>query len=323
MSSIPTSSPSLPSGWTGGVCELTHWGVIRAVGTDAVSFLHNQLTHDFALLRPDQARLCGYCNPKGRLLASFIGIRRSDDEVLLICSRDVLAATLKRLSMFVLRAKVKLSDASDQWRLEGWVGDALHTLAKPDTEADLQRPWQKRSVADADLITLYPALGQARALRLIDLTGTSHIPITPPFMALDDWKALEVLSGVVLIQAETTEAFVPQMINYESVDGVSFKKGCYPGQEVVARSQFRGAIKRRGQLFWSPQALAPGAELFTANDLSQPAGTVAQSAPWQGQHVVFASIQMNALEASSSSLQDARGHPLTHLPLPYPLRDDL
>jgi len=112
-----------------GITPLTHLGVIRAQGDEAAKFLHGQLTQDFALLGPQQARLAAYLSPKGRMLASFIGCQRSATEVLLVCSRDLLAATLKRLSMFVLRTKVKLTDASDEFALYGLAGDALISIA--------------------------------------------------------------------------------------------------------------------------------------------------------------------------------------------------
>lgn len=314
MTTSSLATLDLPSGFAGGVCELPYLSVLQADGPDAISFLHSQLTHDFALLRPEQARLCGYCSPKGRLLASFIGFKRSAEQVWLVCSSDVAAATLKRLSMFVLRAKVRLSDVTAQCPVRGVVGQALQHW---EPAADLI-PWQHRSTAGGDLVTLYPALGQPRALWVSD--GE-----TPPLpaLSLDDWQGLDVLSGIAQVQSATADAFVPQMINYESVDGVSFKKGCYPGQEVVARSQFRGAIKRRGQLYACDVPLAAGTELFLSSDTTQPAGIVAQSALWGGRTVLIASVQLTAVESADAILQDAQGHALTALPLPYDLRHDL
>jgi folate-binding protein YgfZ len=314
ITSQALTSPPLPEHFMGGLCELPHLGVLQAEGPDAVSFLHNQLTHDFALLPPGQARLCGYCSPKGRMLASFTGFKQGPEKVLLVCARDVLPATLKRLSMFVLRAKVRLSDVSAELPVYGFAGPALAAWAgdRPLT------PWQHHTMDGGDLITLYPALGQARALWLGSGQSTGL-----PALALDDWLGLEVLSGIAQVQSATVDAFVPQMLNYESVDGVSFKKGCYPGQEVVARSQFRGAIKRRAQLFQSEVPLPVGTELFLPQDPAQPAGLVAQSAVWAGQHVLIASVQRSALDATDTHLQDAQGHRVSLLPLPYPLRDDL
>src|SRR3954465_7551862 len=108
-----------------GVTPLPHLGVIRAHGEEAASFLHNQLTQDFNQLGPGEARLAAFCNAKGRMLASFVAFRRAPDEILLVCSRDLLAATLKRLSMFVLRAKARLSDASADFALHGIAGETL------------------------------------------------------------------------------------------------------------------------------------------------------------------------------------------------------
>src|SRR3954469_20273774 len=142
-----------------GVVSLPHLGVIRAQGEDAAKFLHGQLTQDFALLGPTEARLAAFCNAKGRMLASFVAFRRAPDEILLVCSRDVLPATLKRLSMFVLRAKAKLSDASAEFALHGIAGETLKTLW-PGARA----PWALAESGAAHLVQLYPADGQPRAL---------------------------------------------------------------------------------------------------------------------------------------------------------------
>ena len=142
-----------------GVAALPHLGVIRVQGEEAAKFLQGQLTQDFVLLRPDQARLAAFCTAKGRVIASFIGIRPQPELILLVCSRDILAPTLKRLSMFVLRAKAKLTDATAEFSLYGLAGDALAPLP-----ASLNEPWSKADVGAAQAIALYPADGQRRAL---------------------------------------------------------------------------------------------------------------------------------------------------------------
>jgi len=142
-----------------GVCALPHLGVISAVGEEAARFLHNQLTQDFALMGEHEARLAGFCTAKGRMLASFIGIKRSPAEVLLVTSADLLAPTLKRLSMFVLRAKVKMSDASSQWQLLGLAGQAATAAL-----GDVTQPWGVRRDDAASILRLYPADGVPRAL---------------------------------------------------------------------------------------------------------------------------------------------------------------
>ena len=295
-----------------GITPLTHLGVIRAQGDEAAKFLHGQLTQDFALLGPQQARLAAYLSPKGRMLASFIGCQRSATEVLLVCSRDLLAATLKRLSMFVLRTKVKLTDASDEFALYGLAGDALISIAGSACPA-----WAKADFDDQILVHLYPALGQPRGLWIAPQGSPA-----PQGQALDAalWAWGEVRSGVATLSALLVETFVPQMLNYESVGGVNFKKGCYPGQEVVARSQFRGQLKRRTYLAHSPSALAVGAEIFTAEDAEQAVGLVVQSAPAPaGGWDALVCLQTHA---SSADLR-AGPAPLALQPLPYALLTDV
>ena len=295
-----------------GITPLTHLGVIRAQGDEAAKFLHGQLTQDFALLGPQQARLAAYLSPKGRMLASFIGCQRSATEVLLVCSRDLLAATLKRLSMFVLRTKVKLTDASDEFALYGLAGDALISIAGSACPA-----WAKADFDDQILVHLYPALGQPRGLWIAPQGSPA-----PQGQALDAalWAWGEVRSGVATLSAPLVEAFVPQMLNYESVGGVNFKKGCYPGQEVVARSQFRGQLKRRTYLAHSPSALAVGAEIFTTEDADQAVGLVVQSAPAPaGGWDALVCLQTHA---SSADLR-AGPAPLALQPLPYALLTDV
>jgi tRNA-modifying protein YgfZ len=297
-----------------GAAPLPHLGVIRAEGEEAAKFLHGQLTHDFALLGNDRARLAAFCTPKGRMLASFIGMKRPAGDILLVCSRDVLAATLKRLSMFVLRAKCKLSDATAQFQLLGLAGDAV-----PGDVLTLA-PWEKKDSGPASIVRLYPADGQPRALWI----APSGEPAPQAGLSEELWRWGEVRSGVATLSAPVAEAFVPQMLNYESVDGVSFKKGCYPGQEVVARSQFRGTLKRRAFLVHCDAPLAAGAEVFHTSDAEQPTGLVVQAAqaPAGGWDAVV-SMQTGSAEGGGLSVGAADGPALSLLPLPYLLLDDV
>lgn len=251
-----------------GASELRHLGVIRARGAEAASFLQSQLTNDVLTLGPERARLAGFCSAKGRLQASFWIVRPAPDELLLICAADLLAPTLKRLSMFVLRAKCKLDDASAELPLLGISGAGL----VPGGAA----PWQVQDSALGKTIRVPDAAGQPRCI-VIGATAAA-LPALPA-LALDTWRWLDLQAGVPLIQAATADKFVPQMLNYEIVGGVDFKKGCYPGQEIVARSHYRGTIKRRMFLFDSDGDAAPGEELFDARDPGQPAGMVVNAAP--------------------------------------------
>ena len=299
-----------------GVAALPHLGVIRVRGEDAAGFLHSQLTQDFALLGADEARLTAFCSAKGRMLASFIGFRRGADDILLVCGRDVLPSALKRLSMFVLRAKAKLTDASAEFALYGLAGETLKALL-PAPRA----PWGLDTVGVASVVQLYPADGQPRALWV---APAGEAP--PPGPALDAalWQWGEVRGGIARVGTPIAEAFVPQMLNYESVGGVNFKKGCYPGQEVVARSQFRGTLKRRAFLAHADAELAPGQEVFQAADPEQPAGLVAQAAPAPGGGWdAIVSLQLAAVEAGDLHVASAAGPALQLLPLPYLLLADV
>ncbi len=298
-----------------GIARLGHLGVIRVEGADAASFLHNQLTQDFSLLALSQARLAAYCSAQGRMLSSFYGFKRSQTEVLLVCSLDLLAPTIQRLSRFVLRAKVRLSDASADYKLCGLAGEVLDAVAGTS-----QAPWSKLDIDAASLIFLYPADGVRRALWLA--------PVAQPTpsgenISTEDWALSEVHSGIALVSAVISDLFVPQMLNYESVGGVSFKKGCYPGQEVVARSQFRGTLKRRAFAAHSSTPMKAGDEVFQDADPQQPCGIVAQAAAAGGGFDAIVSMQVAAAGAGGLHLGSAAGPALTVQATPYPLLEDI
>lgn len=299
-----------------GVARLSHLGVIRAEGDDAAKFLHGQLTQDFSLLGLSEARLAAFCSAKGRMQASFIGFKRSPTEILLVCSRDILPATLKRLSMFVMRAKAKLTDASGDYALYGLAGDAIQSIA-----GGVQTAWSKNDRDEATVVHLYPADGVPRALWLAPV---AHPAPTGAALREQDWAWGDVRSGIAMITTPIVEAFVPQMLNYESVGGVNFKKGCYPGQEVVARSQFRGTLKRRAYLAHGDAPMKAGDEVFQAADDSQPCGTVAQAAPSPlGGFDAIVSLQVAAMEAGGLHLASFNGPALAVAPAPYPLLADI
>jgi len=298
-----------------GVAALHNLGLIRAQGEDAAKFLHGQLTNDFSMLGLSEARLAAFCNAKGRMQASMIGFKLSATDILLVCSQDLLAATLKRLNMFVMRAKVKLSDASADFSLYGLSGEALTSVAKTIAEYS-ESVWAKASFNDGSLINLYPANKVARALWVAPVGATAP---SGAVLTQEQWAWTEVQSGITTLSQALFEAFVPQMLNYESVGGVNFKKGCYPGQEVVARSQFRGTLKRRAYLAHADHPLTAGEELFSANDLMQPCGSVAQAAEApRGGFDAIVSMQISAFEAGAVHTK-LQTQPLVLSLPPYPL----
>ncbi len=302
-----------------GVCALPFLGVIQAQGEEAANFLHNQLTNDVLLLPQGQARLAAFCNAKGRMQASMLVLKTAPDTVLLVMPLDLLAQTLKRLTMFVLRAKVKLSDATAQWQLRGLLGDSARSAVGDAA------PWQTTAMGGGHAVALYPAVAGAAVLdRACWIAPVGEAAPEGPALVPEVWSWASVLSGVPFVTQPVFEAFVPQMLNYESVGGVNFKKGCYPGQEVVARSQFRGTLKRRMARVFSPVALAAGQDVFTQADPEQPCATVVQCAARPG-GTGFDALVSGTLESMSSGWHagSAQGEKLELLPLPYALLEDI
>jgi tRNA-modifying protein YgfZ len=269
--------------------NLADWGLIIVEGDDAVSFLQNQLTNSVLGLTavaspaiasgPDAVRLVGYCSPKGRLIASaWLGLfSKADGSSFfgLFISKDIAASTAKRLGMFVLRSKVTVTDASSSWAITGYcTSGTLDNLEVDKNSILLQLP----DVITAGVAMQRVLIAQPIASEAAPIEGASED-------AAILWRSLEIMSAIPRIVAATQDQFVPQMVNFESVYGVDFKKGCYPGQEIVARSQYRGAIKRRLQLAHCPidqltnAPIGPGSEIFHADDAGQPAGMVVLSAP--------------------------------------------
>ena len=299
-----------------GLAPLPHLGVIRVLGDDAADFLHKQLTQDFALMGSSDARLAAICTAKGRVLASFVALKRGPTEIWLVCHQDLLAATLKRLGMFVLRAKLKLSDASTELNVCGLIGAAVAQVAGSPLA-----PWVHTRHEEASMVSLYPSGNTPLALWIAP-AGVA----APALDAVDTelWRYAQVLSGVVLVSAASSEAFVPQMLNYESVGGVNFKKGCYPGQEVVARSQFRGTLKRRAFLVRSASAMVAGDAVFMPDDADQPCATVVQAAADPlGGFAAVVSGQITAMQTPLLYLRSADGPAVHTEGVPYPLLEDI
>ena len=312
-------------------CNLPDWGLIVVEGSDAAGFLQNQLTNSVQGLKrtmPRQiaqgnsaARLVGYCSPKGRLLASaWIGLfpegEEAQDRFALFISKDIAASTAKRLSMYVLRSKVKVIDLSNEWGVVGLYGSDQQI-------ADFKLDGDAIALRMPDVL-----IGDQPSARLLVAYPRSSTLNNELSALLNAWNDLEVLSAIPRIVLATQEQFVPQMVNFESVAGVDFKKGCYPGQEIVARSQYRGAIKRRLQLAHLNSenlervSYLPGTEIYHSNDPTQPAGMVVLSALSQShpnQIDLQIECKLESLEGGDIHLGNAQGPVLKIDQLPYPL----
>jgi folate-binding protein YgfZ len=236
--------------------RLTRYGLLSVTGEQAREFLHAQLTNDIANLARDRAALAGWCSAKGRLLATFLVVP-SPDGFLLQLSRDLAAPVAKRLSMFVLRAKVRVADESEAWTQMGAWGDVPGAPAMPLATTG----------GDASLLV------RIDERRVLMLSRQAQAPAGAREVPEAAWSLDEIRAGRPLITAATQDLFVPQMVNLEALGGVSFQKGCYPGQEIVARAQYRGQVKRRMKHLQAPA----GVELKPGQEYE--GGTVVDAAP--------------------------------------------
>lgn len=227
---------------------LARYGLLSVSGDDARDFLHAQLTNDIQNLPRERAALAGWCSAKGRLLASFLVIPRPEG-FLLQAARDLVPAVQKRLSMFVLRSKVKIADESDKWFQFGVWGNV------PGREMPPQPMGISR---EENFIAI--KVGETRFLVLTGDKDPFKGQATPVPEAR--WSLEEIRAERPLITAATQDQFVPQMVNLEKLGGIDFQKGCYPGQEIVARAQYRGQVKRRMVRLPAPAGaeLRPGQE---------------------------------------------------------------
>jgi len=294
--------------------ELKRLGLLSCTGDEARDFLHAQLTSDIAGLGPDQARHAGWCSAKGRLLATFLVVPR-EEGFLLQLAQDLAPAVVKRLSMFILRAKAKLADAGGQWAQIGvWGTGAAGRLAAlglpaPQGELAIERSGEA-VVVRVDAQRFLVTVPRHQHARLINELGDAGD---------EAWSLQEIRAGRPLVVQATQELFVPQMLNLQRLGAVDFNKGCYPGQEIVARTQYRGVLKRRMLRARVAALAAPAAELY-ADDLSgQSGGTVvnAASVP-EGGSELLAVAQIGSLDSGSPIRLGAPDGPrLELLPLPY------
>lgn len=301
------------------VADLSQLGVIAFQGDDTVSFLQGQLTNDLRNLHADSAQWNGYCSPKGRLLGNFLLWRQGADYCLQ-SSGDILPSLLKRLSMFILRAKVKGRDASDESVRLVVAGKAAAEAVRAAMGAAPESAMHSVATAagqvirvgdDKFVLSVVPERAQA-AWQMLRQSAT---PVGAPV-----WDWLRLNAGIPMIVAATQEQFVPQMVNLEVIGGVSFQKGCYPGQEIVARSQYLGKLKRRMFLAHVDAAATPGDNLYSADIEGQATGMVVNAAPAPaGGYDVLAVAQVESANTQTLHLKAADGAALSLKPLPYAL----
>ena len=305
------------------VADLSHSGLIAVTGADAMAFLQGQLINDIREVSEQHSQLGGACSQKGRLLASFRIIKRADTYYLML-ARELLEPLIKRLRLYVLRAKAQLDDVSDEWVTLGFQGEAAASTARAVLGGLPARVDDARQAADLTVVRLHGtppppflSFGPLEASRTLweALSGIA-IPV-----GAGAWSLTDISAGVPTIRAETSDVFVPQMVNYQALGGVSFTKGCYTGQEIVARTQYLGKLKRRMYRAHldTGAAPAPGDELYAPSfPGGQSVGRLVsvESSP-DGGYEVLAVIQIESAEGDTIHLGDIGGPALTLRSLPY------
>ncbi len=301
------------------LCDLSSFGTLRISGEDAQSFLQNLLSNDIRLVDATHAQLSSFNTAKGRMLAVFL-IWRDGDNYCVQLPISILEMMRKKLSMYVLRAKVKITDASNKQICLGVSGKkAAEILRKICGEVPSENM--------GCLATEHAHILKINDTRFQIATSIEHaqalwnqLGAAAQAVGSGCWDWLNIRSGIPVIVPKTQEAFVPQMANLDALGGINFKKGCYPGQEIVARMHYLGKLKRRMFLAHIASGDAPqaGDELFSADMEGQASGMIANVAPApHGGYDVLAVIQTASVE--SAQIKTIDGHILQILPLPYTL----
>ena len=299
------------------------YALIRVSGADAKAFLHTQFTQDIAHLGDNDVRLGGYCSAKGRLYAIFYTYAEGE-EVFLLMHHSVAETVIKRLRMFVLRMKATLDNVSAQYHISGFVGPNALANGVKQTADGVTHLGILPSVLDESNAHNLP-----REIRIA--LQSAETPTDASDLAL--WHWLDIRAGIAHVTADISEAFVPQMMNLERIGGVNFKKGCYPGQEIVARSHYLGKLKRRMQrvqLTFDDAAHASEAALgmpaktdvYSSLDASQPIGIVVAAAVSVLDHrVLDALVEVSLPMLEGDAVLLINGHDAVLQPLPYGLSD--
>ena len=317
----PVPTPAAGDG-PGILCDLSHEGLIRVAGPDAGAFLQAQLTNDVLALPVGAAQWNGWCSPKGRLLATFL-LWRDEAGYVLQLPRALQAGIQKRLQMFVLRSKVTLSDEGAQGERFGIAGKTSAGTVTLAVAGKAELPSADMTVTthgDLQIVRLsehrFEIIAPAgTAIGLWNAMSSALQPSGAPA-----WDGLNIRAGVLQVLPATQDAFVPQMANFELAGGVSFRKGCYPGQEIVARTQYRGILKRRMVLVRSSVEVKPGDAVYGTEFGDQAAGTVANAAPASdGGFEALVVAQIESIKSGSLRAGQLGGAALVRLPLPYPV----
>ena len=287
------------------VCALSDGALFEVGGADTVAFLQGQVTNDVRQVSADAAQFNAYLSPKGRILTIFQLFLRHD-RYYIYGPAATLASAIKRLQMFVLRADVQFRDVSTDYTAIG--------LSGPDIPALLARslpiPEKVDAAVTVNELTVIRLPGIAPRFQLSGPVAAlqplaAGITATADTVTADHWRLLDIAAAVPTIYPETVDQFTPQMVNLQRLGGVNFKKGCYVGQVIVARTQYLGRLKRR----MYPARIdgetlpAPGSAIV-ADD--QPVGTVVDSVIHpDGGGIVLAVLPIDKVDGGETMTLDS------------------
>lgn len=308
--------------------DLSSWGLIRVEGEDAEAFLQGQFTVDVKKVNGGPASLGAYCTPKGRILADFLLFQHQDAHFLWL-PREALAVIMQKLPMYILMSKVKMEDVSERMLAFGVGGANAPDALKQALGSVPEEDWGL--AAGEDLLAIRLPGENSRFLVVAENQPAAAIwngmPDVAEFADQEAWLLQDIRQGIPWVFSGAREAFLPQMVNLPALGGVSFDKGCYTGQEVVARMKYLGKVKRRmyRALAETADCPQPGDALFSgaAVKSGQGAGAIVQAAANESGHCeILAVIEQDSLEADDLHLRETSGPKLQVLELPYAAADE-
>lgn len=308
------------------LADLSHYALIEASGDDVVEFLQGQLTNDIKLVTENMGQLSAYCNPKGRILANFRIFKRQGSYFLRMRA-SISEATLKRLRMFIMRSKVELINRSDELSRMGIAGlNATKELAVLFNKLP-QNTDESSTENEITIIKLAGGLPRYEVHGTVEKVKELWEKLQKKAVTIGEnsWNLLTIRAAIPEIVSETVEAFVPQMVNLQAINSLSFTKGCYPGQEVVARMHYLGKLKRRLFIGSTENDSLPvsGEPIMTSNENEQKVGQIVTASWSKDKNIEFlAVLQIEKTEKELLHIGSSTGPAIKLIDLPYSLEKD-
>lgn len=302
------------------LCPLTDFAILGVKGPESHKFLQGQATCDTDQVTPSASRLGAHCNPKGRMISNFRAFNLSEQTLGLRLHRDVLPVLQQSLAKYIVFSKAELVDLSEQYQVTGLYGEDLFTQLDSLLDIQLKETNQAATNAHGSFIRLDDKraecwLSPDQAQQLKNTLGEILLEGSQ-----DDWLLSAIRAGFGEVYPQTQSEWIPQMLNYQTdaINGVNFEKGCYTGQEIVARMQYLGKLKRHMYRFSCPQRPTPGQELYS-QAAKQSIGEVVMASQVGDAIECLAAVTSAAVEANDVYLDADKTVSLDNLSLPYSL----